>query len=1308
MLRRKLIKKGLARVMALTLAVSMATPGTALAAATQPSIDEAAVEETYEESAEEAASEEPAEEAATEESAEEAATEELAEEALPGNEDAAAEPAATEPAEEASPAAEDDESAPAVPATTAAATEATVTDPAAAAATEPAEEEAPASQEDAAEPAAASPEMNKITSVNIDFSDFSGHLGVNGVNTYQINYEVTYDPSTSYETNEPLYFVSDDESIATVDSNGLIKAVGTGYVSVDIYSKSENGYDQYWGGASFWVYENMYSVKFDLNGGTLAEDLKTVDASAYYTIKKGGAGNEDEYVPLRIQFYTEDFEDVPVATREGYIFDCWTETKDGEDRVYGDYYPSKDTTLYAKWIALYDVRFDLNGGTLAEDLEAADPDTYKKFADGETVMEGRELYIEPTFWKGEVIKDAVVRDGYKIVGWTETKDGGKVVNNGYKPTKDITLYAKWAKAHSVKFDLNGGRLADGLEEADTSEYRKYTEGTTVVDGEVVNLYMHFWDGSDYHIVAERDGYRFDGWTETRDGSTVYDGAYTPKKDITLYAKWTKTYTVTFDVNSGTWTNDYYRRTYGNGYQVEQEDQHFYLPDSDALTRSGYTLAGWTTTRDGTPVLTGNYEVTEDITLYAKWVKYCKVTLNAGEGYFGSNTSAKTKVIQVAEGLDIGSYLVSSSNPRGGSRVFLGWYKDPELKTPVKKSDTVTGNITLYAKYEAKTYKITVTNLKGASYTKRGTNEYISGSGSTAESYDFYISQGDEIGGLDAHKNSVSAQFFFDQECKTRPFYNDYVPTGDTTVYAKWDTEITISWDGDDGRTYEGVWQGSVTCKKDQMCTTLPAQLIKGGYYFVGWYDAADSSQKILPASHVFTKDTTVKAKWATGIKITFEPDGGTFNSYGDPVLYIKPKTSVGEQMTFSVYREGYTLTGWKNSAGKVVDLYDEKPDKAATYTAVWTKNASSDTTVNVTLIAGDGSIYSYENDGFVSKLVVKVPKGSTLGDADFNNSVHDEPSKKLYFAGWSTSENGEALKSSYEFTKDVKLYPVWQNSAAGLSVALVTNGGAIDNLPSNSPKVYKTAKDATIKLPNASNMEKEGFTFVGWYTDPAFTTKVSTPDAYKVTKSCYLYAKWKEGEPTSALGKTTRGDMFNLATNVKVTWKEVPGAKYYKVYREGVTDPKETRKDPVIVTTGLVGWDAQPGLTNGHAYRYKIVASTTGKGDSSGDSPLSYSKLMYRLKTVVIRSVKNTAPGKVTVKYDKTATGDSYVLQYCERQDMVGAKTKVVLGASNTSYVIGGLKKGKTYYISIRVRKKVNGIDYYTTFGVAKKVTITK
>ena len=73
-----------------------------------------------------------------------------------------------------------------------------------------------------------------------------------------------------------------------------------------------------------------------------------------------------------------------------------------------------------------------------------------------------------------------------------------------------------------------------------------------------------------------------------------------------------------------------------------------------------------------------------------------------------------------------------------------------------------------------------------------------------------------------------------------------------------------------------------------------------------------------------------------------------------------------------------------------------------------------------------------------------------------------------------------------------------------------------------------------------------------------------------------------------------------------------------------------------------------------------------------------------------------------------TTAGDSYVIRFSENEDMSGAKTRVIKGAGNTSYVIGGLKKGKTYYISIRVRKTVDGINYYTTFGVAKKIKVER
>ena len=188
------------------------------------------------------------------------------------------------------------------------------------------------------------------------------------------------------------------------------------------------------------------------------------------------------------------------------------------------------------------------------------------------------------------------------------------------------------------------------------------------------------------------------------------------------------------------------------------------------------------------------------------------------------------------------------------------------------------------------------------------------------------------------------------------------------------------------------------------------------------------------------------------------------------------------------------------------------------------------------------------------------------------------------------------------------------------------------------------------------------------------------------------------------LGKTRRGDMFNLAGTVKVTWEAVPGAKWYKVYRSG-------KKDPVIVTTALIGYDKTEGMIPGEKYTYTIIASTTGKDKegrivSGGESPVSYSKVMYRLKTVAWKYVKNTEPGKVLASYQKSPYGDSYVLLYADNEAMKGAKSKVIFGANTTSCLLGGFKKGKTYWFQIRVRKKVNNIDYYTTFGDKKKVEI--
>ena len=271
--------------------------------------------------------------------------------------------------------------------------------------------------------------------------------------------------------------------------------------------------------------------------------------------------------------------------------------------------------------------------------------------------------------------------------------------------------------------------------------------------------------------------------------------------------------------------------------------------------------------------------------------------------------------------------------------------------------------------------------------------------------------------------------------------------------------------------------------------------------------------------------------------------------------------------------------------------------------------------------------------------------------------------------------------------QSIKLDAVPASLKKGDSIKLkatVLPAGAVDaevKWSTYDSKVGSIASDGTIKALNEGT-----------------ATIVATTGYKKLQATCTI----KVVNPVQ-LGKTTRGDMFNLANNVKVTWKEVPGAKYYKVYRSGV-------KEPVIVTSGTVGWDKAPGLTNGQTYTYKIVASTTGKGDSSGDSKLSYSKALYRLQTTAFKYLKNKTPGKVTVSYNKSAFGDSYVLLYADNKDMKNAKSKVIYGADTTVVDLGGFKKGKTYWFQIRVRKSIAGFElpFYTTFGVQRSITITK
>ena len=108
----------------------------------------------------------------------------------------------------------------------------------------------------------------------------------------------------------------------------------------------------------------------------------------------------------------------------------------------------------------------------------------------------------------------------------------------------------------------------------------------------------------------KTGYRFDGWYEEVARTNKVD--FTTKtitEDLTLYAKWEiKVYTVTFDSDSGSEVAD-----------VEVSHGETVTKPSDP-TRASYRFDGWyaevarTTKVDFT-----TKTITEDVTLYAKWI-----------------------------------------------------------------------------------------------------------------------------------------------------------------------------------------------------------------------------------------------------------------------------------------------------------------------------------------------------------------------------------------------------------------------------------------------------------------------------------------------------------------------------------------------------------------------------------------------------------------------------------------------------------------------------------------------------------------
>ncbi len=140
---------------------------------------------------------------------------------------------------------------------------------------------------------------------------------------------------------------------------------------------------------------------------------------------------------------------------------------------------------------------------------------------------------------------------------------------------------------------------------------------------------------------------------------------------------------------------------------------------------------------------------------------------------------------------------------------------------------------------------------------------------------------------------------------TQKFTGAGVPEEGLTVYAKWLTEYTVTYNTGttDVTVPDGIAvEGTGTVELPEL-----SELIRTGYQFDGWYFDKDVWEDEFDGTGV-ESDIEVYAKWLEGIEITFnapdadDEDGRVFKRY--------PVTTLKEEEIPTPVRLGYRFDGW--------------------------------------------------------------------------------------------------------------------------------------------------------------------------------------------------------------------------------------------------------------------------------------------------------------------------------------------------------------------------------------------------------------
>lgn len=510
----------------------------------------------------------------------------------------------------------------------------------------------------------------------------------------------------------------------------------------------------------------------------------------------------------------------------------------------------------------------------------------------------------------------ITRQGYVLEGWykdVQCSENEKFNFETDYVTSNMTLYAKWVAIKPViTFDTTGGNSID-------SQMIAYGNMATKPKTPV------------------KAGYMFEGWYTDEECTAEFDFTTKLTESIVLYAKWTRIdYIVTFEVNGGTPVAP---RT----VNILTE----WKTSEPTPTRTYYTLEGWYTDESFTQKFDFGFEITSDLTLYAKW-KINQYTITF-------NTNGGTEIEPITA--DYGAQIKKPDDPTKLNDTFVGW--DKEIPTSMPDNDMI---ITAIWESDTKKYTITFDTQGGTVIEDITTNVGVT------------IAKPD---------NPTKEGYSFDGWNSEIP---DFMPAANITIVALWKVnQYTITFDTNGG--------SEVTSITADFGTTIatPIAPTKIGYSFLSW---DKNIPEIMPA-----KNVTITAKWELiKTKITYTDDNWLFDSNSNKIYDVKKcKTTVNGEIadlsyevtqinyaSATTYGTYYNFVGWYTTDGiKLTDEHGTMLKSVPNYTNAegrWINDCDSITLISGWCKAFDG--YEYVSTPTELQNIAQSGKYMLIDDID--------------------------------------------------------------------------------------------------------------------------------------------------------------------------------------------------------------------------------------------------------------------------------------------------------------------------------------